>query len=76
LGLGIGAFFGRQVHSTSVAILVVGLGMHAFGMFDKHRTEQRQGATPPWWSAAFYWLCWIALGAVAVALTVRLLVTG
>ena len=71
LGMGIGALFARQLHSLAIAILVTGLAMHAFGMFDKHRAEQRQGTTLPWWSSAFYWLCWIALGILAVVLTAR-----
>jgi hypothetical protein len=74
LGIGLGAYFGSKLHSLAVPVLVAGAAMHAVGMLDKHRLERSLGvARPPWWSAALYWLCWVALAALAVAVVRRLL---
>ena len=53
-------------------ITVVGLMLHAFGMWDKHRLESSMTTTNPAWVVALYWICWALLAAlVAVLIMVR-----
>ncbi len=64
LGIGLGALFPQWFAPSAVAITVIGLTLHAFGMWDKHRLEKTSNATPPTWVTGLYWLCWISLGTV------------
>ena len=66
LGVGVGVLFASALRTIALPLLVIGLAMHAWGMADKHRLEAQTAESPPWWSAAFYWICWIALLGVAV----------
>ena len=66
LGVGVGVLFASTLRTIALPMLVIGLAMHAWGMADKHRLEAQTAKPTPWWSAAFYWICWIALLAVAV----------
>ncbi len=60
-------FHGGSVLSLE-AIAVVGLSLHAFGMWDKHRLEARGEAENPQWVVALYWMCWLLLVAVMAML--------
>jgi hypothetical protein len=71
LGIGLGAYFGARLHSLAVPVLVAGAAMHAVGMLDKHRLERSLGVGRPWWSTSLYWLCWLGLAALAVAVMRR-----
>ena len=61
LGAGLGVLFSRILGTYAVAILVTGVFLHAWGMFDKHRLERGAASQAPWWSAALYIVCWGAL---------------
>mgnify|MGYP001612230182 CR=1 FL=1 len=69
LGLGLGALLASQLHGLGVPIIVIGLILHVWGMTDKHRLEHDQARQ--WWSAALYWICWVALAGLATVLIVR-----
>ncbi len=47
-------------------MLITGVFLHAWGMFDKHRLERGSAVHAPWWSTALYILCWTALLLLAV----------
>jgi hypothetical protein len=49
-------------------ITIVGLCLHAFGMWDKHRLEAMAPAESPVWIVRLYWVCWALLAAVLVML--------
>jgi hypothetical protein len=66
LGIG-GAFFASVFARTSGWILLTGAVAHGWGMVDKRRLE-RGAATQPRWATALYWVCWIALAGLAVAI--------
>ena len=68
IGVSIGVLLAGRIGSLAVPILLLGALLHAWGMFDKHRIEQRTGAADPWWSRCLYWLCWGLLGAMSVYL--------
>ena len=64
LGAGIALLLPEFVRFYAVPIVALGLVMHAWGMYDKHRLETSAGAKEPWWAMALYWLCWLALVAL------------
>jgi hypothetical protein len=69
LGLGLGGLFPRWFGPSATLITVVGLSVHAFGMWDKHSLETSGAAENPSWVVALYWLCWLLLaGGLAVLL--------
>lgn len=46
----------------------VGVSLHAFGMWDRHRLEARGHAENPLWVVALYWVCWLLLAGVLAML--------
>jgi hypothetical protein len=64
LCVGLGGLFPQWFGSAAGLITVVGLFLHAFGMWDKHRLEARGHAENPTWVVALYWVCWLLLAAV------------
>lgn len=68
LGVGLGALFPRWFGPSAGVIAVVGLSLHAFGMWDKHRREALGHAEDPPWVVALYWVCWVLLAAVLAML--------
>jgi hypothetical protein len=70
LGMGLGLFFSRFLLPYATPLLLVGLLTHAWGMFDKHRLESASAGVRLWWAEILYWLCWGALLALTVYITV------
>ena len=73
LGVDIGTLLSTWLRAFAVPVLLVGLLMHAWGMADKHRLETTTSGQPPSWATALYWVCWIGLAAIAVAVIARAL---
>ena len=72
LGIGIGSLFPEWFGGVAGLITIVGLMLHAFGMWDKHRFERSLVTTNAAWVVALYWICWAMLGALlAVLVLVR-----
>ena len=72
LGIGIGSLFPEWFGGVAAVITIVGLMLHAFGMWDKHRLESSMATTNLAWVVALYWVCWALLVAlVAVLVVVR-----
>lgn len=65
LGAGLALLLAAVLRPYALAILLVGLAAHAWGMYRKHQLERRAPATRLWWSEALYVLCWLALAALA-----------
>ena len=59
LGLGLGTLLAGWLQPAAVPATVIGLGMHGFGMWDKHRLEARAGMPPAGWVTGLYWACWL-----------------
>jgi hypothetical protein len=68
LGVGLGALWPRWFSAAAGVITIVGLCLHAFGMWDKHRLEAMAPAESPVWIVRLYWVCWALLAAVLVML--------
>ena len=71
LGAGIALFLSRFLSPFATPILVLGLVMHAWGMFDKHRLEGSAEVERVRWAEALYWLCWGSLIVLIIALFIR-----
>jgi O-antigen/teichoic acid export membrane protein len=66
LGAGIVLLFPEVLATYAVAILTVGLLVHAWGMYDKHRIERQTTTARVWWAELLYWLCWLAIVGLAI----------
>jgi len=70
LGLGPGVLFSRWLAPAVGLITVIGLCVHAFGMWNMRRLDARDEVESPQWTAVLYWLCWLSLAAVIAVLLV------
>lgn len=68
LGVGLGALFPGWFGPAAGMVAIVGLSLHAFGMWDKHRLEARSQAENAPWVVALYWVCWLLLAGVLAML--------
>lgn len=68
LGVGLGALLPGWFGPAAGVITVVGLSLHAFGMWDKHRLEVQGHAENSLWVVALYWVCWLLLAGVLTML--------
>ena len=66
LGGGVALLIAELLRPYAVPLLLLGLAMHAWGMYDKHRLESAIGPTRVWWAEVLYWGCLAALIALAV----------
>jgi len=71
LGAGLALLAAEALAPYAVAILLVGLGAHAWGMFEKHRLERQAHSARLWWAETLYWSCWFALAALAIVIATR-----
>ena len=71
LGVGLGTLLSRRTGRVAVPITLVGVAMHAFGMWDKHRLDASKADVSPAWVPALYWVCWALLAVVLSALLFR-----
>lgn len=68
LGVGLGALYSEWFAPAAGVIALVGIIAHAFGMWDKHRLEGQANAPREAWVTALYWICWVMLAGIVVAL--------
>lgn len=61
LGGGIALLLDRALKAYTLPILALGLLVHGWGMYDKHRLESRSDMPRLWWAEWLYWGCWAAL---------------
>jgi hypothetical protein len=73
LGIGLGALLGNVLGGFGLPLLIAGALVHGWGMFDKHRLEQRAGAPDVRWHAIAYWACWLLLALMALGVAGRLM---
>lgn len=72
-GVGLGALLASSLERVAWPILIGGLAIHLFGMVGRHRAQIQGGQATTRWEMAAYWLCWIAIGVVAVVLMIAAL---
>lgn len=70
LGAGLGVMTSQWLRPYALSILALGIVMHAWGIYDKHRLEA--GGLRIWWSELLYWICCGGLLALVVLLVARL----
>jgi hypothetical protein len=71
LGVGLGALAPDWFASTAGFMVLAGVVVHAFGMWDKHRLEAQAQAESGPWVVALYWVCRLLLATVVALLFVR-----
>jgi hypothetical protein len=71
LGAGLGLLLARALAPYTLPLLLIGLGCHAWGMYEKHQADVQQGEQPPTWAKWIYWSCWVLLGVLAVFIVLR-----
>ena len=62
--------FAELLAPYAVAILIVGLCAHAWGMFQKHQLEGRASSARLWWAELLYWSRRVALALLVVVMAV------
>jgi hypothetical protein len=70
LGAGIGGLAAPWLGRAAVVVLLLGLAVHAWGMYDKHRLERGSEVQSVRFVAALYWSCWILLALLVAYLAV------
>jgi len=71
LGAGLALLAADRLAAHAIPILLAGLVMHVWGMYDKHRLEGRAGAERLWWAELLYWGCWAGLLGLIVYVVAR-----
>lgn len=66
VGIGIGIYLAGPLGGLALWFVIVGIVLHGWGMFDRHRELVAATATPPLWWRALYALCWVGLAALFV----------
>ena len=61
LGIGAGAVIASSLGNLATGVFLIGLALHAWGMWDKHRVEARLASPEPVWAKVMFWGCWIML---------------
>jgi hypothetical protein len=69
LGAGLGAVLATHAGAAAPALIVIGVALHGWGMFEKRRIEA--GAPLPGWANALYWLCWATLAVLVAWIAIR-----
>ena len=72
LGVGIGALLAPWLNPVAGFITILGLSIHAVGMWDAHRLEKNGQVPASRVVAALYWICWVLLAVLLIGLLVRL----
>lgn len=65
-GAGIGALLASTLSPVAWWIIAVGLASHLVGMVGVRRVLSSSGYSPPGWQRLAYWLCWAAIGVIAI----------
>lgn len=71
LGAGLALLFAQWLQGFAIPVLLVGIAMHGWGMYEKHKLERGSGLARRKWEEAMYWSCWAALGALAIYIALR-----
>lgn len=74
LGFGLGAMVAPFVADLALLVLVAGVLMHGWGMYNKHANERTLGQPQTLWMKALYWSCWLFLAVLAAIVIIRLFV--
>ena len=71
LGAGVALLLERWLAPFAVLIAVVGLAVHAWGMFNKHRIESSEKVQRTPWEPYVYWTCWLVLAGLITYIAAR-----
>ncbi|MEX2161552.1 MAG: hypothetical protein WD751_06510 [Anaerolineales bacterium] len=66
LGGGIALLLGQVLMPFAVPILLLGLLIHTWCMFHKHRLQDDSDLPRIKWAEWAYWACWVGLAGLAI----------
>ena len=66
LGAGVGLLLARWLAPIALPLFLVGLVVHSWAMYARHRLESRGGVVRAWWEIGAYWICWLALAGLLI----------
>jgi hypothetical protein len=66
LGAGVGLVFRDLVAALAFPLLIVGLIVHGWAMWGKHRLDASGSIALPRWTVWAYWTCWALIAGLAV----------
>ena len=70
LGIGIGILLSNFLKLYALPVLLIGVVMHALGMFIEHQLENAATNVRLWWAEILYWVCWILLLGIIIYIAV------
>ena len=68
LGAGVGLIFRDLLASLAFPLLIVGLVVHGWAMWGKHRLDATGPTAMPRWSVWAYWTCWALIAGLIIYL--------
>jgi hypothetical protein len=71
LGVGIGIYLADRLVGMAIWFVLLGVTLHGWGMFDRHRSLATATGKLPWWWQGLYAVCWVGLAALLVYAFVR-----
>lgn len=72
LGGGVALLYAEALSHFALAILLIGIFVHTWGMYDKRRLERQSDAPRIWWAEFLYWTCWVGIIGLALYIFVTL----
>ena len=63
-GVAVGAWLAEILRTKIPIILLIGILLHGWGMYDRRRLEISASGLQPRWVTGLYWFCWIVLAAL------------
>ena len=71
LGAGVGALFANWLIEFAAAAVFIGIAVHGWGMFEKHRLGKVGDQPRTTWETVLYWGCWVVLAMLAGSIIYR-----
>lgn len=71
IGVGIGVYLAGPLGGMALWFVLLGIALHGWGMFDRHRSLVAATGEPPLWWQALYAVCWVGLAVLLVFAVAR-----
>ena len=66
LGAGVALVFRALLAPLALPLLLVGLVVHGWAMWGKHRVDTSDSAPMPRWAVWGYWTCWVLIAGLII----------
>ena len=71
VGMALGLLLPDWTRLYAIPLLISGVGLHGWGMWQQHRLDRDQKLEAPLWSKVLYWACWLILVGIVVGSALR-----